>query len=403
MNTSSFNKYFQDISFVISHIFAAGIIFFTLNKHSSFVSLLISLSFILVYFVFANKVRKKEISKILFGVFYLSMLIVLFSVTISGGSGFNYYKKAIMYLATLAWIIVCVHSSVSKTTCKSILFINLFVNLLYPLFYKQGFSAFEGQILLTLNFLNPNQAGMFILNSLFYLGIYILSGNFLFNRKICYKLSLFLFIPLFFFNLQLLIMTGCRSSYMGLGVFIILILIDYITRGRFVIKKWMSILIAVIPFIFVFVYLSSVDTFNADVSMGIDNPGKDSQTRVPVWKPIVDNFFHYIGWGDYYGISDGTGMSQLHNTHLDVYASYGMLPLILYMFLLYKTINFCMNNCVSRFQRFSLYAFVANMVLCVFEASLVSGSGGLFLLTLGFLTLSNCYTYESPSSKCCIR
>lgn len=403
MNIDSINHFKKGIPFIISHIFAAGIVFFTLNKIPTFVSLLISLSFILVFLVFLNKIRKNEISKTLFMVFYLSLLIVLLSVTISGGTGFNYYKKAIMYLATLAWMIVCIYTCLSKKNCKVILFVNVIVNFLYPLFYRQGFSVFEGQFLLTLNFLNPNQAGMFLLNSLLYLGIYILTGRFLFSGKISHSFSLLVLVPLFFFNLQLLIMTGCRSSYMGLGVFIILVLLDYITKGHFVIKKWMSLFISIIPFIFVFVYLSCVDTFDADVSMGINNSGKDSQTRVPIWKPIIDNFFHYIGWGDYYGISDGTGMSQLHNTHLDIYASYGIFPLILYIILLYKTICICMNNCSSRFQRFSLYAFVSNMVLCVFEASLVSGSGGLFLLTLGFLTLSNCNVYESSSSECCIR
>lgn len=123
--------------------------------------------------------------------------------------------------------------------------------------------------------------------------------------------------------------------------------------------------------------------------MGVENAGKSSATRVPIWKPIITDFWHYFIIGDYYGISNGTGMSQLHNTHLDIYASYGFIPLILYITILYKAISHSMKYAVTRFQRVSLYAFVACMVSCMFEASFVAGSAGLFLLTVGFLILAN--------------
>lgn len=62
-----------------------------------------------------------------------------------------------------------------------------------------------------------------------------------------------------------------------------------------------------------------------------------------------------------------------------------------------------MNQANSRFQRISLYAFVSCMVSCMFEASLVAGSAGMFLLTVGFLILANSNIhYENPTSKLCL-
>ncbi|CDA75316.1 putative uncharacterized protein [Bacteroides sp. CAG:530] len=262
------------------------------------------------------------------------------------------------------------------------------------MFYRQGFAIYEGEMLLTLNFPNPNQTGMFLLNSILYICVFIVSGRDLINKKKLYLLILFGLVLLLIAVSQLLFMTGCRSSFMALALFLLMVIIDYLSKGGFVIKKWMAILIAVIPFVFVFFYLYYVDSFSADVSMGVVDAGKSSTTRVPIWRPIVDDFWHYFIIGDYYGISNGTGMSQLHNTHLDVYASYGIVPLILYMRIIYLVIVQSMKIAVCRFQRISLYAFIACIVSCIFEASLVAGSAGMFLLTIGFLALAN-----SPMSR----
>lgn len=374
---------------VFGFLIAFGIIYNTMKGLLSMSSMLISLSFIYVFSVFANKVSHGLIKRTYINILFFSCVLVFLNTTLSGVGGFDYYKKAIMYMATIVWIICCVSAAISKKTVVVVLVINLFINGLYLLFYQQGFSIYEGEFLLTLNFPNPNQTGMFILNSILYICIPIVAGRELVGKKWNYITMLCILIPLFVAVFQLLIMTGCRSSFMSLALFFILVILDYISKGHFKLKKWMSLVIAIMPFVFVFVYLSYVSDFSADVSMGVENVGKSSTTRVPIWKPIVADFWHYFMIGDYYGISNGTGMSQLHNTHLDVYASYGFIPLVLYITILYKVICRSMKHVETRFHRVSLYAFIACMVSCMFEASLVAGSAGLFLLTVGFLMLAN--------------
>lgn len=379
---------------IISFLIALGIVYNIMNDTSFISSTLISISFVYVFFMFIRQLAYKKINQEYLRLLCFSFVFVFFNVTLSGVGGFDYYKKAIMYSATITWMICCVNYRLSKKTVSVILFINLFINLLYLLFYQQGFSVYEGQVLLTLNFANPNQTGMFILNSLLYTGIMITAGNDLVEKKIHYFIMLAILIPIFLKVAQLLVLTGCRSSYMSLALFAFLVIVDYLFRGKIKIKKWMALSISIVPFVFVFIYLAYASNLSADVAMGVEDAGKSSTTRIPIWKPIIDNFWHYFIIGDYYGISNGTGMSQMHNTHLDVYASYGILPLILYVRIIYLVICQSVRNSCSRFQRISVYAFIACMVSCMFEASLVAGSAGMFFLTIGFLAFAN-----SPMQK----
>ena len=384
----------NNVGSIIGFLIAFGVIFNTMNGTLSITSFLISLSFIFVLLMFVKQASSGEIKKQYLRLISFSLVLVFLNVTLSGVGGFGYYKKSIMYMATITWMICSVNQTLSKRTIWVILLINIAINALYLLFYRQGFSIYEGEVLLTLNFTNPNQTGLFILNSILYVGIIIAAGMDLIEKKIYYFLMLAILVPLFFVTTKLLILTGCRSSFMSLALFILLVMLDYVSKGNFKIKKWMSLCISVAPFIFVFIYLKYASNLSIDVSMGIDNAGKSSDTRISVWKPIIDNFWHYFIIGDYYGISNGTGMSQMHNTHLDIYASYGIVPLILYIRIVYMVICQSVQNSCCRFQRVSLYAFIACMVSCVFEASLVAGSAGMFLLTVGFLAFANSPTHK---------
>ena len=374
---------------IASYLIALGIVYNTMNGTLSSASTLISLSFILVLLLFINQIYNGNIKRQYFPILFFSIFLVFTNVTLSGGGGFDYYKKAIMYSTTIVWMVYCVNQSLSKNTVILVLIINIAINILYLVFFRRGFSMYEGELLLTLNFPNPNQTGMFLLNSILYICIPIVSGMDLLGKRTQYWVVIGLLIPLLISVSNLLIMTGTRSSFMSLALFAFLVFIDYVSNGHFKLKKWMAFIVSIMPFVFVFIYLSYVGDLSSDISMGIENAGKSNTTRVPIWKPIVDNFAHYFIIGDYYGISNGTGMSQLHNTHLDVYASYGIIPLILYVRLLYMIIVQSIRKSCCRFQRVSLYAFISCMVSCIFEASLVAGSAGMFLLTVGFLAMAN--------------
>lgn len=80
-------------------------------------------------------------------------------------------------------------------------------------------------------------------------------------------------------------------------------------------------------------------------------------------------------------------MSQLHNTHLDVLCSYGIVPFLLFIKLLYKNIIQILRKANTFYKYAAFTSFCAVLIMGTFEAAVVSGSMGLNLLTVGFIVL----------------
>ena len=383
---------------LLGFILVLCIVFSIINGITLLTSFLIGCTFIYTAVLYIWKLTNHKFVSSQNHLIVFSVVIVLINITISGFGDFNYYKKAIMYICTLLLLVYNSNTKVSFRSVWCIILLNVLIGLLYVLSYKQGFDLYDGEMLLTFNFSNPNQTGLFVFTTFLYIllpAIYILESPQLLKKI----LVLALLVPLSIFLYKILTLTGCRSAIMAVFVFGFLTIYDYLRRGKKWMKKWMIALITVLPFVFVFFYISWAPLITFDVSFGIENSGKSAITRLSIWEPIVNNFFHYFMFGDYYGISNGTGVSQMHNTHLDVYASYGLLTLILFIVLLRKILWKTYVNTSTRFQRLALYAFISSMVIGTFEASYVAGSGGLFILTNGFILLANCNLDEGPTGK----
>lgn len=378
-----------------------GIIIAIVNKIPGIASPLVSLSFVYVAILYIRDIFKGRIPYLYNYVIALSLILVFLNVSIVGGSDFSYYKKAIMYVATLLLMTssTCNHIS-RKTVCCAII-INIVIGVVYLLHFSNGFTTQDdGQSLLTLNFSNSNQSGSFLLNTL----LYIVLSFFMLDttvKKWRILVKIVVLLSLIISLVILLYLTGCRSAIMSFVLFLVCIVLDLLLGDKVRLKRWMSIFIAVSPFIFVFIYLTYANSLSFDVSFGIEDSGKSIGTRIRIWKPIVDDFWHYFIHGDYYKISKGTGFSQMHNTHLDIYASYGIIVLVLYIGLLSSVLWKTYSQTVIRFQRISLYAFISTIFLGYFEAGFVSGSSGLFILTCGFLLLANSLPDEDTSGKRC--
>lgn len=397
------NKYLHkegiEYKWVLGFIIAAGIVYFTLAEQTSIVSNLISLSFIYVLYIFIRFALNRTVSSKEIYLVGVLAFITFLNAFISGSGDFNYFKKCIMFICTVIWLICCSKANINGRTLILILAINIAINIFYLLFFKSGFTIFEGEALLTLNFSNPNQTGMFLLNSILYLVIAALGSYGIrrgFSGKLLFIVILAITIPLITSIFGMLTLTGCRSSFLSIGMFVALLIASLFIPTRKIFNKNVCFGLSILPFVFVFIYLTYVSALTIDVSFGMQESGKTTGTRIHVWKPIIEDFFHYLLFGDYYGISEGTGMSQMHNTHLDVFASYGIIPLIIYCRVLYKIILKSARTISNRIQALGLFAFVSNIGSWSFEASFVAGSGGLFLLTSGFLLI---VSYIPPQAK----
>lgn len=378
---------------VIGFLIVFGIAYYTMKNQNGIVSNLLTLSFPVVFIALFQAYKNHRIPRsytpLLLGLTILVFFNISLRLGLNTGGGFDYYKKAIMFVTTLAWFTYCANTNISKSTLFYMLLINLILIALYQIFYKQTFKVVEGEVYVTLNFSNPNLTGMFILHSLLYVAISIVSVTQISDKFIWRILWLALNLVLFVGAFSILMMTGNRSSLMSLILWGILVIIDFIFKHKINFKKWMIWVLVAFPFIFVFIYATYAATIGDTITFGMDVRGKSNTSRNHVWMPILKDFFHYFFIGDYYKISNGTGFGQLHNTHLDVFASYGIFALILYIIFLFKITFKAWQHSHSLVQRTAAYAFISILVSCSFEAALVAGSVGLFILTGGFLLLCN--------------
>ena len=121
---------------------------------------------------------------------------------------------------------------------NQIILINILISLLYLIFYRQGYSFYEGKMLLTLKFNNPNETGMFILNSLLYTTIPLFT-----YRQLCIKkIFLPILLLIIFFLSYVMFLTGCRSSFLSYAVFVFLVFLDFAFFKYFKVKHiWIFI------------------------------------------------------------------------------------------------------------------------------------------------------------------
>ena len=379
----------------IGFLMEAIIVFCTMSEQKGTVSLVFTLTFLwIVMFYFHTErytYRQGYLNVLVLSTIFFSFLNV-FAFAPTGG--FDYFKKVIMFSCFMLLLYANTKYVLTLRQTNQIILINILISLLYLIFYRQGYSFYEGKMLLTLKFNNPNETGMFILNSLLYTTIPLFT-----YRQLCIKkIFLPILLLIIFFLSYVMFLTGCRSSFLSYAVFVFLVFLDFAFFKYFKVKHIWIFIWAIAPFLFALVYLSYSQLLKGiDVSFGFGE-GKSSSTRLIVWVPAMDAIKHNIIFGDYFGISNGSGRSQMHNTHLDVLASYGLLPFVLFVSSLYKAVENCLTEDMSRINRFGLYAFMVCFISGTFEASLVAGGAGIYILSCGFLLIAKSNVYINSGS-----
>lgn len=93
--------------------------------------------------------------------------------------------------------------------------------------------------------------------------------------------------------------------------------------------------ITMLPLLFAVGYLLLVESAEAaELFSFLTSEGKDLDSRAGIWRFALEAVSASPILGDYSGISGGTGASQMHNSHLDILASYGgVVFLLVWLFL----------------------------------------------------------------------
>lgn len=368
----------DDLLVKLEYLTLAGIVAAQVLGRDGLVSLLFSLTFVLTAVLWLRKAVR--------GVSVLEVLILLASFVCVAVNGVltgtdvtpSYFKKLIMF-----WVTVLLFGVLGehRPDGEEVFFrtnaaLAVFLAGMYGL-DREGMHLFNGQVsgYLTFRFENPNLTGVFLACVCMMEMIRAVR-----SQKGPGKAGHFLLALLM---LKFTVETRSRNSMLMLAVFAAgSVLLWLFPKLRM--TKPLAAVTALLPLLFAVCYLLAVrwDWVHKWFAF-LAGEGKNIDSRVNLWEFALGHFASSPLVGAYSQISFGTGLSQLHNTHLDVLASYGVLVFgLLWGFLgriLYR----------ARGGGLCLLAFVCVLLSGVGEGMLFSGGlgiyiyGGIFLMLAG--------------------
>ena len=346
----------------------------------------VSYAFTATFVVFLLLVYRYISSRQLPAVLFFLILLAFFNVVVNAllsrqaQIGPAYFRKFVMFCCTVVYFYTAAEMEISEKGKHYIICIALLMGtLMIGSYYLLGNRATIASSI-TLGFVNPNFAGMWLTHCFFY-AVYVIVDAKKWNQKaICILIGMAC--------LVLIYLTYARSCFMGLSVFLLLLFFGIIFKQKKLSRPVLAIIV-VLPLLFALVYLSAINVkwFKETFSFLV-RTGKKLDARNKLWILALRSVTANPIFGNYSGISGGAGISQLHNTHIDVLASYGFAPLVLFIWSLYEVMR-KVNNRISSFSQYTaLCAFAGVVAIGCLEAAIVAGSTGLYFLTGGFLLLA---------------
>lgn len=369
--------------YILEIILLFGICLFTMLQYSNIVSLLFHLTFFVLVFGLVIQLYNKPWLNSLHVLAAIIIIIAFLHVAIQAGTwSFSYYKKLIIFSCSVLMMPFLECIEVNKKLVNWILNVNIILSIAYIIHYFFGSNIGYIGRYLTFHYTNPNLTAMFLFHSFLYCAIA------LYYRKKIYLRILLLIVASMM--LYFILKTTARSCFVAIAFFMIFVFLNIVLKKDIRFSKSISLLIILLPLLIAVVYMIVVDSgiLESVLSFLDLGEGKTLNSRVSEWTIGFNAFFNHPILGDYYGISNGLGMSQKHNTHVDILASYGLVPFVLFIALLYKTVKKVLPTATTNFSRMSLYAFFAVLIQGSFEAALVSGGVGLYIMSFGFLILA---------------
>lgn len=366
-----------------------------LEKHAIY-SMLFMLSFVFVLFMFLTNIDKYSKSDLLllFVLICLTLFNVLINALCSDNAklSFNYLKKYIMFIAAMIFLSLCSKVKIDSKTKNFIDIATVILSCLIILFYfllgntLYRYNGIQSKYLV-FNFGNPNAAGMYLAAvALIELSVFYNVG--IFKKIIVLGIGAFL--------CYLVTLTQCRNAELAILIFFI---IQIIYRVRSSVSKnkkiprWLIVLVAIIPILFAVVYMALIDNPTvANALKFMSSEGKGIDSREKIWARAFAAFGNSPIFGAYSEISGGSGASQMHNSHVDVLVSYGIVPFIVMIIILSKIMLEINKKINSPKQQIYYIAFMCIVFIGCCEAVLFSG--GILYIFAGCLLIQSLYSGE---------
>ena len=375
---------FYDVLLGIEFLLLAGIVLFTISQKSNIVSVLFYATFIFLLLIVVRQFLSEYLNMVHM-VVILCLTIALIHVSITAPAlSFPYFKKYIMFSCTMLLFVYIYKMDVPKWLVEFILKVNVVIAVLYPIgYYLLNARTMEADSL-TLNFSNPNLTGMYLLHSALYC---VLALQYF--KNIIFKLAMVVLLAQIYMFMDA---TRSRASLLAFWGFIAITVISYFWGGKITVTPLVSFLMLIMPLVAVFGYLYLCDVgvlYEKETDAFFEvSDGKSMMSRRRIWEAGMSWFRAHPIVGSYGYIGGKSGVSQMHNTHLDVLVSYGTVPFVLFITALNQCVNRVLKNISYSYQKIALFAFYAVLISGTFEAALVSGGVGLYMLSGGFLIIS---------------
>lgn len=372
------------------YMVAAGIVVATVLGLEKIASLLFTGTFFLVLMLWfeisQKRITKLNVIAILIVVMAITnvLLNALFTGTVIS---FSYMKKVIMFSTTILFFVsaaeVNVHNSNKLFINRMITWVSLFLIIMY---YLQNIKmhVLYGKVsdYLTFGFTNPNLTAMFITSMLFFKII-----NMLLEKRKTVLVFDFVVIAFLF---KFIVETRSRNCVLVFAIFIIQIIVYYrLPKIKIFAKKIYAKIMAVWPLLFAIIYMFVVRVpIISRIFSFMISEGKGITSRYRLWALAFENVYYSPVIGAYSQISLGTGESQMHNTHIDIMASYGVIVLVLVCIFIYYLLMKRISAYENKDNVLYNIAFASILLIGMGEAALFSGGIGIYLF-VGMFSLSN--------------
>lgn len=368
----------------------AGILVFQVLGKDSWTSALFYMTFPATVLLWLRTVRKtlNSMDLLILIVIFIATINVLVDAGLNNADlDFSYLRKLIMFSITLLFLQVCYRIKINQNL---VVFIGRVIDgltlFLIAMFFLRTSAMFtlNGRVTsyLTFKIGNPNLSGLF-LTCLFMLELYRIFTRESWWRKI-YHIGLSIFL------LAFILLTQSRNCLIAVTLYtIITIWLILRRKSNLRIKKSAAIFCAIFPVLFLVVYMLYINSpVIQKVFSFMISEGKSLDSRMKVWIPAVQHMSRSPLIGAYCGFSNGLGISQAHNTHLDIAVSYGVPVLVLVCIALYHYIYQAGRIYESKQEYTYILGFICAIILGIGEAALFSGGLGLYVFVGAFLMLS---------------
>lgn len=380
--------------FRISIICCTGIAIATIYDKDSIASILFYASFFVNVLLFVFCIQDKELTKNLKFIVRLFLVIAACGIAsiVKFDITFSYIKKYIIYITVLSCYFISVVMIPSKKTIVTILSCNFLLAIMY-IFRSQTPGAYVGTTLF-MYFSNPNFAGIWLS-----ITAILLAVTTVFLEK---KLLKIITILLALYVMYLCYLTGARNILLSAFYAMLLLLYCIISkRKRF--AKSAIVVIDFLPLIFAIMYLivikySWINKWSAKFLL---HEGKVLDSRYIIWLRGIDTIKEYLIFGGYRKVGSMVSMFQFHNTHIDVWASYGTVGFVLFILYMYKIIEQVNANSNGMKSMLALSGFIIMLLTGTGEAGLYANGMGMYIYVASFILLSKYFAQKDkePSKK----